>query len=143
MGIHMAHAALTTHDTEKCLSFYRDLLGSQVAIDYGEQPSELKTHDPDGKMHVMMLADDDGLQCIETFEFYDTEQRELGEKYRHTDFWVPHAAFTVDDLRALYDKLVAEGVEVSIPFTDVGGYQFAYVYDFEGFLVELIGAGTY
>lgn len=144
MGIHMAHAAYCTRDTEKFLAFYRDLLGLSVAIDYGDQPSELKTGDPEGKMHVMMLADSDGSQCMEPFEFYGVDNREFEDnKVRHTDMWVPHVAFTVDGLKEFYDKLVEAGVEVAIPYVDLGGYQFAYVYDFEGFMVEFIDSSTY
>lgn len=143
MNTKLAHAALTVKNTDRCLEFYCGLLDMKLAVDFGMQPSTLKTGDPDGKMRVTLIADATGAQVLETFEFIDTEQRRPGEKCQHTDYWCPHVAVTVENLKEVYGKLIEAGVEVSIPYTDSAGYKFAYVYDYDGFLVELIDATTY
>lgn len=143
MGIKFGHAALTVKDTDRCLEFYCGLLGLELAVDFGTLPADIKTHKEGSQMRVTLLSDSTESQVIETFEFYDTEQRRLGDKCLHTDYWSPHIAFTVENLKDVYDKMVASGVEVSIPYTEDGGYKFAYVYDYDGFLVELIDASTY
>lgn len=143
MGTKFAHAALTVSSTERCLEFYRDLLGCTVSKDFGVQPAEMKTGIEGTKMRVLLLADATGHEVLETFEFMDIEQRRPGEKAHHTDYWVPHIALTVKNLKEVYDKLVEAGVEVSIPYVEAGGYKFTYVYDYDGFLVELIDEDTY
>ena len=143
MATKMAHAALTVQSTQRCHDFYCGLLGMKVAVDFPINSSEIKTGDPNGTMHVTLLSDDEGSQCIETFEFIGTESRRLGDKCRHDDYWSSHIALCVDDLKSVFDKLVEAGIEVSIPYTDAAGYKFAYVYDYDGFLVELIDSSTY
>lgn len=143
MNTKFAHAALTVKDTDRCLEFYCGLLGMKLDLDFGIQPAELKTHEAGSKMRVTLISDATGAQVLETFEFIDIEQRRLGEKCLHTDYWCPHIALTVNNLKEVYDKLIDEQIEVSIPYTDEAGYKFAYVYDYDGFLVELIDASTY
>ncbi|WP_165171623.1 VOC family protein [Adlercreutzia sp. ZJ242] len=143
MNTNFAHAALTVKNTDRCLEFYCGLLGMKLDIDFGMQPADIKTNVEGSQMRVTLIADANGNQVLETFEFIDAEQRRFEDKCRHTDYWCPHIALTVDNLKEVYDKLVDAGIEVSIPFTDVAGYKFAYVYDYDGFLVELIDASTY
>ena len=138
MSVYTGHTAIVVSDFDKSLAFYCGLLGLHVAVDFGEASAEALTKDPNEKMRFALLAADDGLQCIELFQFKGAEQRKLEGKIRHDDLWSSHVCFQSDDVEALYERLVAAGTEVDIPLTDAQGYKFAYLYDPDGYMVELI-----
>lgn len=138
MGVYTGHTSITVSDMDRSLKFYCDLLGLRVSTDFGVQPAENMTGVPGSMMRFMLLASDDGLECIELFQFMNTDQRKLGEKALHEDFWSSHVAFLFDDVDAVYEKLVQSGAEVNIPLMELGGYKVAYLHDPDGYLVELI-----
>lgn len=132
------HTALVVSDTEETLRFYRDLLGLKLTKDFGWCNAEQKTGIPGSTMRVTLLATDDGQEVIETFEFEKgLDQRKLGDKARHIDFWSPHMAIIVDDTRAYYDRLVEAGAEIALDYSETPLYRYAYFYDPDGYMVEI------
>lgn len=138
MATKVGHTALVVSDTDKTIEFYCNALGLTLSKDFGWCNAEQKTGVPGSQMRVTLLATDDGQEVLETFEFQDDiEQRKLGDKARHVDFWSPHFAIIVDDARVYYDRLVQAGAEVAIDYTETPMYRYAYFYDPDGYMVEI------
>lgn len=138
MSVYTGHTAIIVSDMEKALEFYRDLLGLKVTVDFGTQSAEFLTHVPGSKQNFCLMAADDGLECLELFEFSNIDQRRLGDKVRHEDYWSSHVAFLFDNIDEVYKRLVDAGIEIDVPLTEAEGYKFAYVYDPDGYMVELV-----
>lgn len=100
-----AHFCIAVSDLEKELSFYRDLLGLQVTLDYTA---------PDGTKMVLLAppgATGPGGYVVELLRFQ--EQRALAEDH-NAPAWLgfKHAALAVSNLDGLYQRLKAGGIQV-------------------------------
>lgn len=138
MATYTGHTSITVSDFDKSIDFYCNAVGLHVAVDFGESPAEPLTRNPDSTMRFALLAADDGLQCVEIFQFSGIEQRKLAGCARHEDYWSSHICFLTDEIDALYERMVSAGAKVDIPLTDSGGYKFAYLFDPDGYIVELV-----
>ncbi|MBI2886480.1 MAG: VOC family protein [Chloroflexi bacterium] len=99
------HVCIAVEDLEKELSFYRDVLGLQATLDYTA---------PDGTRMVLLAPPGPitpGGYALELLRF--PQRRPLPEDH-NAPAWLgfKHAAFLVDDLDELYQRLKARGVEV-------------------------------
>ena len=138
MATFTGHTSIAVSDMDKALEFYCGLLGLKMSKDFGTMSAESLTRDPQSKMRFCLLEAEDSLQCVELFQFMGIEQRRVGDKAKHEDFWSSHVAFLLDDIDEVYEKMVAAGVEVDVPLTGSAGYKFAYLFDPDGYMVELI-----
>ena len=138
MSVFTGHTSIAVSDMDRSLEFYCGLLGLHVSVDFGTMPAEALTRDPNSRMRFMLLADDDGLECVELFQFMDIEQRKLEGNARHEDFWSSHVCLKYDNVDEVYERLVAAGAEVDIPLNESGGAKFSYLYDPDGYMVELL-----
>jgi len=140
MGIFAGHTAITVSNLEKSLEFYIGLLGLKLSNDFGGGfiDASLTTGISGSEQKFVLLATDDGLESIELFEFRGCEQKKPSEFANHVDFFSSHVAFMTDDIERTYNRLVAAEVKIDVPLMEVQGWKFAYVYDPDGYLVELV-----
>lgn len=138
MGVYTGHTSICTADMDAALEFYCGLLGLHVAVDFGRRPAEFLTRVPGSEMRFALLAADDGISCVELFQFFGVEQRRVGESVRHEDYWSSHVALEFDNVDEVYERLVEAGVRIDIPLTESDGYKFSYLFDPDGYMVELI-----
>jgi catechol 2,3-dioxygenase-like lactoylglutathione lyase family enzyme len=137
------HTSFTVSDLDRSLVFYRDLLGCEVLATQEKEGGYLAAIVGDSRAHVKMahLRLPGGDHVIELFEYLapaggvaDVQPWNVGSS---------HICFIVDDLPALYDRLIDGGVTsfVSPPVEvdtgiNAGGFAL-YVRDPDGINVEL------
>lgn len=101
------HVAVVTNDMTKTVAFYRDILGSEIALAHRLNREDAPRH------YFITMAPN----CVFAFfefpeaempEFREATVRKSGRSLDHVCFFVP----TNDDLVAWHDKLTAAGVPV-------------------------------
>ncbi len=134
------HVGIVVRDIEKALSFWRDLMGLTVAIDFREEGEFIDTVQnlsgvllrmikltaPDGSM-VELLQDD----------AHPTPPPAANDL---CDSGIRHIAFTVADIEASWRTLADAGCDLlSQPVTAPDGKaRLFFARDFEGNLIELV-----
>jgi catechol 2,3-dioxygenase-like lactoylglutathione lyase family enzyme len=137
------HAGLTVQSLGAALHFYRDLLGLRV-IDEGEDSGpELDAIAGLCGMRIRYAELDlGGGQLLELIQFHPPEGGRLAQGPR--DAGAAHVALRVDDVDAVYGRLVAAGVRVPGRPTTItargawNGARCVYVEDPDGRTVELV-----
>jgi len=137
-GLH--HVALSTPDLDRCLDFYRDVIGAEIASDkmswdIGTQHSDasLQVRDSSARFaHVKV-----GKAYIEIFEFQTPAP--VQPDRRSVDFGIAHLCFQVDDLDAEYHRMRDLGMEFHSEPVDFGdGSKYVYGRDIDGNIIELL-----
>jgi catechol 2,3-dioxygenase-like lactoylglutathione lyase family enzyme len=99
------HVAMITNDMEATVAFYRDILGSEIALAH-------RLNRPDEARHYFITVAPNTVFAF--FEFTDAETTEFREATAHkTDRLLDHICFFVEsseELDAWYEKLTAAGV---------------------------------
>jgi catechol 2,3-dioxygenase-like lactoylglutathione lyase family enzyme len=144
-GVH--HVSLATADMDRCVHFYRDLLGMQLhrisPIPSGFAPFEtiVGMRDTAGQVAQFSL----GNLHMEVF-CYTRPVPRPGERRPACDAGIRHIAFDVKDIHAEYARLKAGGVDFISPpqHLQMGGVTSCYFYDPDGNILELqeIHAGS-
>jgi catechol 2,3-dioxygenase-like lactoylglutathione lyase family enzyme len=140
-GLH--HAGYTVSDLDRSVAFYRDVLGCEVIATQEKQGGYLAAivGYPDAHVRMAHLRVPGGGHVIELFQYLapdgaraDVEPHNVGAS---------HLCFLVDDLQAVYEELVAQGVNsfVSPPVEvdtgiNTGGFG-VYLKDPDGITVEI------
>ena len=137
-GVH--HTSISTPDLDKALAFYRDILGLEVAFEFG-WPQGLEIADQitglkDSSAKAVMLRA--GNAFIELFE-YTTPQPAAGDPQRPVcDHGFTHLCLDVKDVDAEYERLKAAGMTFHCPPQDIGsGIRTTYGRDPFGNVLEL------
>jgi catechol 2,3-dioxygenase-like lactoylglutathione lyase family enzyme len=138
----LAHTGFTVRDLDRSLAFYRDVLGMEVVFEQEKRGGYLAEIVGYADAHVRMahLQFPGGGHRVELFEYVSpTPQGEPGEP---RDVGITHVCLAVDDIDALFERVVAAGASpVSQPvLVDTGanaGGRGVYVRDPDGTLVEL------
>ena len=136
------HGGITVSDMERALAFYRDGLELELEFDRIIDAPYLK--------EVLGLTFD-FIRCVyfrlpgggfvELLEYHGIEQ--LSAASRPCDYGAGHLALYVDDVQALYDRLIGLGYRArhdAITHITAGpnaGAKSAYVSDPDGYYVEL------
>lgn len=137
------HTSFTVSDLDRSLEFYRDLLGCEVLATQEKDGGYFAAIVGDPRAHVRMahLRVPGADHVIELFEYVAPEGTRAD--VRPWNVGASHICFIVDDLPALYEQLVEQGVTsfVSPPIEvdtgiNTGGYAL-YVRDPDGINVEL------
>jgi catechol 2,3-dioxygenase-like lactoylglutathione lyase family enzyme len=137
------HAGITVASLAAALGFYRDLLGLRVTDEGADEGSELDAIV--GLSGVRMRyaeLDLGGGQLLEVIEYRAPEGTPLAQ--RPCDPGSAHLALRVDDIDALWKRLVAAGVPVAGEPATIAvpgawqGVRCVYVEDPDGRSVELI-----
>ena len=126
-GLSLDHIAITVHDMERAVDFYRDVLGLEVL-------GQLLLNEGTFKL-VYLQA---GAGRIELFAFTE-EGRRSQTADRNEDPGFKHVAFGVDDVDAVAGRLKAKSVRFTVEPTDApGGVRLAFFHDPDGNLLEIV-----
>ena len=139
----VTHIGICVRDMDKSLAFYRDALGMKVLGDRPTDPTE------GGRQHNykharktrrwVSLAYGDGATPTLTLTSHPGESPD-GEAILLDQVGISHLSFTVPDIKALAEELLAKGVEMAAPldaFTAPDGQVSSiFVYDPDGILVQ-------
>jgi catechol 2,3-dioxygenase-like lactoylglutathione lyase family enzyme len=135
------HAGIVVEDMERCLIFYRDVLGLTVKAAADETGPFIDTllGVPNVTVRTAKLGAPEGQALLELLEF----KSPLADAKRTVSVKTPgptHVALTVRDLDALAPKVTAAGGEMIGPprVSPDGKVKAAYVRDVEGNLLELV-----
>jgi catechol 2,3-dioxygenase-like lactoylglutathione lyase family enzyme len=139
------HVGINTSDFARALGFYRDLLGLQVRSEgtYSDAETAALLGLESVELHIADLDSGDG-RVVELIEYIQPAGVRVAQ--RHYDWPVTHIAFTVDDLAAVRERLVAAGITVisrhPITIHEPGGlFDGAiciYLKDPDGVILELV-----
>ncbi len=143
------HLAMVTNDMEGTTRFYRDILGMRVTLDQvqdtttGGLPYTYKHPRKTRRtVHVRYGEGNTIPSLVLTSHPGDTAD---GEPIKLDQVGISHLSFSVRDVKALAEELVAKGVQLAGPmdaFTnDQGGIGSIFVYDPDGILVQFDGGG--
>lgn len=137
------HAGITVGSLKAALHFYRDLLGLRVTDEGEDSGPELDAISGLSGVRMRYAELDLGAgQLLEVIEFQSPEGRALVQSPR--DPGASHLALRVDDVDALYERLVAAGVTVPGRPTTITapgawlGARCVYAEDPDGRTVELV-----
>jgi catechol 2,3-dioxygenase-like lactoylglutathione lyase family enzyme len=140
-GLH--HTGFTVSDLARSVCFYRDLLGCEVIAEQEKRGGYLAAivGYPDAHVRMAHLRLPGGEHVIELFEYLSPPCAQAD--VRPCNVGASHLCFLVEDLRALYERLLERGVTsfVSPPVeVDTGinrGGLGLYLRDPDGITVEL------
>ena len=137
----MRHVGIVVQDMEKCLHFWRDIMGLKVVIDFWEEDKFIDTlqHLNNVKLHMIKLSAPDG-SIVELLKdkHHPTSPSEAN---RICDRGIRHIAFTVIDVEKSWQILHDNGCEVlskPINSPDEKAKLF-FARDPEGNLLEIVG----
>ena len=138
------HTGYTVSDLDRSVAFYRDLMGLEVLAQQEKQGGYLAAivGYPDAHVRMAHLRAPASGHVLELFE-YIAPKGETPERIEPRDVGTAHLCFLVDDLDAVYRRLVDAGVEtfVSPPVLvdtgiNTGGYGI-YLRDPDGIVLEI------
>ena len=137
-GIH--HPAISTGNMERALEFYRDLLGFEVAGDFGWpvgfELADRITGLKDSSARVVMLRG--GNAYLELFEFAAPTPKPGDPQRPVSDHGLTHICLEVRDIDAEYARLSAAGMEFTCePQQMPAGSKATYGRDPDGNVIEL------
>jgi catechol 2,3-dioxygenase-like lactoylglutathione lyase family enzyme len=137
-GFH--HAALSTPDLDRCVAFYRDLLGCEVAWEFGwpagSPAADEITGLQDSAARAAMLKL--GGSFLEVFEFTSPPTPPATELRPVNAHGITHIAIEVKDLQAEFARLKGAGVHFHCePKAQESGFV-VYGRDPDGNVLELI-----
>ena len=135
------HAGIVVQDMERCLRFYRDVLGFTIRVAADESGPFINTMlgVPGVQVRTVKLAAREGQALLELLEFrapVATPRRTIAV----TTPGPTHVALTVADLDGLAPQLIAAGAAFVGPprVSPDGRIKAAYVRDPEGNFLELV-----
>ena len=145
----VSHIAICVRDLDKSLAFYRDILGMRVTLDEvqdtttGGLPYTYKHPRKTRRtVHVRYGEGNTIPSLVLTSHPGDTAD---GEPIKLDQVGISHLSFSVKDVKALAEELIAKGVQFAGPmdaFTNAqGGIGSIFVYDPDGILVQFDGGG--
>ena len=137
------HTGLQVADLDRSLGFYRDLLGFELVFRWNPQAEYIGilVGYPGVDLHAAILKVPNSDTILELLEYRNVARHPVDTGTANPG--TAHTAYFVDDLDAMYERLVAAGVRaVSPPVTptigpNVGG-RAVYLMDPDGIRVELI-----
>jgi catechol 2,3-dioxygenase-like lactoylglutathione lyase family enzyme len=159
MLYNLDHVAFAVSDLDRSLHFYRDLLGLEFILRrvWDEEYVRQMVGIPDAVLDIALLKlpGDKGSPLDENGKFVPAKGDAMLEliEYRQpkgravdSQVYTPgnaHLGMLVDDMDALYERLVAEGVQfISPPMTSVAGpnkgRKTVYLRDPDGIVVQLM-----
>jgi lactoylglutathione lyase len=141
VGLH--HTAYQVADLERSLAFYRDLLGFELVWERVNTADYVRkiVGQPNATLHQAMLRFPGSDHCLELIDYRGVERTPVDTNPVNPG--TAHVCVLVQDLRAYYDHLVANGVaSVSEPVAVTSGPNTGrlavYMIDPDGFRLELL-----
>ena len=134
------HVGVVVSDMAASLPFYRDLLGMEVWADFKDDSpyAQAVTGVPGANIWMIKLKAQEG-GSIELLQ-YISHWQDVPEPNKSCDVGCNHFALQVDDLDALYAKLLKHGIHFNTPpaVSPDGGAKVTYCRGPEGVIVELV-----
>ena len=134
------HTGIVVSEMDASLRFYRDLLGMEVWADFKDDSDYVRsvTGVPGANIWMIKLKAPDG-GSVELLKYLSHPQ-DVPPPRRNCDVGCNHVALQVDDIDAVYKKLLAENIQFNAPPTlsSDGGAKMTFCRDPEGVLVELV-----
>ena len=143
-GIH--HTCITVSDLEQSIAFYRDLLGLELVM---TEESERSGDDrskalgvPKATVKLAILRTGDAQ--VELIEYVTAPGRPYDRN--NNDAGAMHIAFRVEDIDAVYQRLLDHGVRftappATIPAGPMAGWRWTYFLDPDGVPLEIVQTG--
>lgn len=145
-GLH--HGNVVVSDLERSKRFYTEVLGLQIAMETEIDEAEFArgVGIPGTKVKGVFFSIPNTPTLIEMFQYVAPRaSKPVPAGSLPSDIGIGHLAFQVDDIDAVYKKLIEKNVPfVSTPVRlpeshkHVGGVRFCYFKDPDGILLELI-----
>ena len=140
MILNTRHVGIVVQDMEKCLHFWKDIMGLEVAIDFWETGEFIDTlqHLSGVNLHMIKLRAPDG-SMIELLKD-EAHPTPPAERNQLCDRGIRHIAFSVADVEAAWQRLRGHGCKVlSQPVTSPDGKaRLFFARDPEGNLMEIV-----
>lgn len=141
LGIH--HTCITVSNLERSISFYRDLLGLELVMTEESERSQDDRSKALGvaKATVKLAILRAGDAQVELIEYVTAKGRDYDRQ--NNDVGTMHIAFQVEDIDAVYRKLLDAGVRftappATIPAGPMAGWRWTYFFDPDGVSLEII-----
>lgn len=134
------HTGISVSDIERSLTFYRDLLGLEVVFDTDikrDPELEAVVGMEDVRARVVWLGAG-GETTIELWQYDHPAGRPLPSDYRPADRGVTHCAFEVDDVDAVYQRIVEAGYVANTTPQDLVLNKATYVRGPDDEIVEIL-----
>ena len=137
-GFH--HAAISTPDLARCIKFYTETIGGEVAWTFGwpagtpeaDQVTGLDNSAADAAM--LKIGD----TYLEVFEFSSPTTDTRASLRPVNNHGITHICLEVTDIQAEYERLKAAGMPFNCPPQSQDGSAMVYGRDPDGNVVELI-----
>ena len=137
-GFH--HPAISTPDLQRCIHFYTEVIGGQVAWTFGWPAGTPEADDVTGLQgsaaDAAMLKIGDTF--LEVFQFASPEQSLRSEERPVNKHGITHICLEVQDIQSEYERLKAAGMPFNCPPQAQDGSSMVYGRDPDGNVVELI-----
>lgn len=137
-GFH--HAAISTPDLNRCIAFYTETIGGEVAWEFGWEEGSLEAdaitglHNSASRAAMLKI----GNSYLEVFEFSSPAPTLQSGNRPVNNHGITHVCLEVVDIQAEYDRLKAAGMAFhSAPMAQEGS-SMVYGRDPDGNVVELI-----
>jgi catechol 2,3-dioxygenase-like lactoylglutathione lyase family enzyme len=145
----MSHIAFCVRDLDRALKFYRDILGMQVVFDEVQDitrrglPAVYKY--PRTMRRTVHLRYGDGPHAPRLVITSHPGDKTYGRPIKLDQVGISHFSFTVPDVKALADELMAKGVKLAGPPDSFrnpqGAVSSIFVYDPDGILLQFDHGG--
>jgi catechol 2,3-dioxygenase-like lactoylglutathione lyase family enzyme len=131
------HVAMSVVDMEKCVAFYRDVIGMEKVFDREFDVGMAKLLGVEGtRVRVVHMRFGD--MTLELFDYKYPKGREPRPDRQQSDFGLTHIGFLVEDFQATYQHLLDHGVEfLGEPIEIRPGVFVAYFYGAEYEVCEI------
>ncbi|MGI9291415.1 MAG: VOC family protein [Gammaproteobacteria bacterium] len=137
-GFH--HAAISTPDLQRCISFYTEVIGGEVAWDFGwpegTPEADAVTDLKNSAAQAAMLKI--GNTFLEVFQFDSPAQEKRDGMRPVNKHGITHICLEVEGIQAEYERLKAAGMEFNCPPQKQDGSSMVYGRDPDGNVLELI-----
>jgi len=135
------HFGIVVSDMERSLHFYRDLLGLNIvrAMDESGQYLDNMLALKDVRVTTVKMSAESGSTLVELLEFESHPRQPRGD-LEVCSVGPSHVAFAVDDLDAIYRRLLQAGVHFNAPpqLSPDGYAKVTFCQDPDGTSVELV-----
>lgn len=133
------HTGISVRDMSRSLSFYGELLGMELIFDsdVDDVPAlsaVVGMEKARGRVAWLRAGD----TMIELWQWDHPDGRPLPTDYRPADKGVTHFAFEVDDVDAIYQKIVGAGYPANTEPKDLGLHKTTYVRGPDDEIIEIL-----